>query len=53
MNRITISKSDYTELVKVLKRGADTIYSHSPTISEQNIARRMRLIKGKIERKLL
>lgn len=53
MSRITISKSDYTELVKVLKRGADIIYSHSPTISEQNVARRMRLIKGKIERKLL
>lgn len=53
MNRITISKKDCADLVSILKRGADIIYGHTPTIREQNVARRMRVIKGKIERKLL
>lgn len=52
MDRITISRSDCKNLIELLSRGADIIYVNNPTVKEQNIARRMRMIRSKIERKI-
>jgi len=49
---IELSNTSSKELVKLLSRGADIIYGHNPTPREQNVARKMRLMRGSIERKI-
>lgn len=53
MNRITLSKKDSRELLLLLTKGAEIIYGSCTLPRELNIARRMRLLRGKIERKSL
>lgn len=51
--RVTLSKKDSRELLLLLTKGAEIIYGRSTVPRELNIARRMRLLRGKIERKSL
>jgi len=49
---IELSKTNVRDLMILLQKGADIIYSHNPTPREQNVARKMRLMRGSIERKI-
>lgn len=49
--QIEISKYDYTSLLSLIDKCASVIQEKQPTNREYNYARRLRLIKKKMERK--
>jgi len=48
--QISISKSDYASMLVLIDRCVSVIQNGSPSLREYNYARRLRLIRKKIER---
>ena len=48
--QINISKTDYTSLLTLIDKCVTAVQGNNPTLREYNCARRLRLIKKKIER---
>lgn len=46
-----LSNQDYLSIIKFLSFGADFVYKSNKTLKEENLARRMRMMSKKMERK--
>ena len=49
--KIEISKSDYDDLMSLIDRAVNIIYSRRPPDREYNVARRLRNVRRRIERR--
>ena len=49
--QITISKSDYESLLTLIDRCTAIVQAGNPSLRDYNAARRLRLIKKKMERR--
>lgn len=49
--QINISKTDYASLLTLIDRCTAIVQAESPSLRDYNAARRLRLIKKKIERR--